>query len=293
MRFVSRVALFGALAAVSAAPAASAASTMTMKVSPNKAGTLTLGAPTTFTAAFQSPDRVSVPDGSVRLKAIAAKLPDQLVFNPIPFKLCNVASFIATKSCPSATKLGTATIVADGGPEIAAPINATTTLYLGTGYSVLARVQASVPANIDEAVVGSLQSSATATDPSAGYGLQMYIPVTPAIQMPIDNVYPTVKSFSAKITPPTKKVKVDGVKGKYKMPVAGLGPCKGALKFAIAATYTNAGGLDTVATDSAETTAKCKSSALSHLAGPRARYPERGASPIGGAPRLRWGPITT
>jgi hypothetical protein len=256
MRFVSRVALLGALTAVAATPAAQAATTFSMKVSPNKRGTLTLGAPTSFTASFQSPERVSTTDGTLRMKAIAAKLPDQLVFNPIPFKLCNVTTFIATKACPSATKLGDATILADGGPEIG-EITATTTLYLGTGYSVLANVKASKPAVINEAIIGSLGSSATQTDPSVGYGLQMYIPVSPKIQMPLDGVFPTVKSFNAKITPPTKSVKVDGVKGKYKMPVAGLGPCK-SLNFALSVTYTNALGVDTVATDSDTDKQKCK-----------------------------------
>ncbi|MBO9533404.1 MAG: hypothetical protein J7513_10565 [Solirubrobacteraceae bacterium] len=256
MRFVSRVALLGALAAVAAAGPASAAPSFTMKVSPNKRGTLTLGAPTSFTASFASPERTSTTDGSIRLKAIAAKLPDQLVFNPIPFKLCNVASFVATQTCPSATKLGDATIKADGGPEVG-EITATTTLYLGTGYSVLANVKASRPAVINESVIGSLQSSATETDSSVGFGLQMYIPVTPKIQMPIDGVFPTVKAFNATIKPPTKSVSVPGVKGKYKMPVAGLGPCK-TLNFALAVTYTNASGVDTVATDSDTDKQKCK-----------------------------------
>ncbi|MEH3053398.1 MAG: hypothetical protein PGN13_05220 [Patulibacter minatonensis] len=255
MRPLSRVALLGALAMAVTAPTASAATTLDMKVSPKKRGTLTLGAPTTFTAAFASPERASTTDGTTRLKAIAAKLPDQLVFNPIPFTACNVAKFVATKTCPSASKLGTATIIADGGPEVG-EITATTTLWFGSGYSILANVKASRPAVIDEAVVGSLQSSATPTDASTGYGLQMYIPVTPQIQMPLDNVYPTVKKFDATIKPMTKKVKVDGVKGKYTMPVAGLGPCK-KLNFQINVTYTNAANVDTIATDSAKDTETC------------------------------------
>lgn len=256
MRSLSRVALLGALAAVVAAPTASAANSLSMTVSPNKRGTLTLGAPTTFTAKFASPDRVSTTDGSVRLKAIVAKLPDQLVFNPIPFSACKVTSFIATKTCPSATKLGEAKITADGGPEIGV-VPATATLYFGTGYSVLAFIQAQKPAIINETVVGSLQSSATETDASTGYGLQMYIPVSPAVQQPIDNVYPVVKSFDATIKPMTKKVKVDGVKGKYTMPVAGLGPCK-KLNFQVGALYTNAGGSATIGQDFAADTQSCK-----------------------------------
>lgn len=256
MRSLSRVALLGAVAAAAIAPSANAASTLSMGVSPNKAGTLTLGAPTTFTADFKSPDRASTTDGSLRLKAIIAKLPDSLVFNPIPFSACKVASFVATKTCPSATTLGTAKITADGGPEVG-QIDATATLYFGTGYSVLANVKASKPAIIDEAVVGSLQSSATTTDSSTGFGLEMFIPVTPTIQVPLDNVYPTVKAFNATIKPMTKKVKVDGVKGKYTMPIAGLGPCK-TLNFQVAVQYTNAGGVDTTQTDSANSSAKCK-----------------------------------
>jgi hypothetical protein len=255
MRSLSRVALLGALTAVVAAPTASAANSLSMTVSPNKRGTLTLGAPTTFTANFASPERVSTTDGSIRLKAIVAKLPDQLVFNPIPFAACNAATFVASKVCPSATKLGSATITADGGPEVG-EVPATATLYFGTGYSVLARVQASRPAIIDEAIVGSLQSSASATDSSVGFGLQMYIPVSPVVQMPLENVYPVVKKFNATIKPMTKKVKVDGVKGRYTMPVAGLGPCS-TLNFRVGAYYTNAGGVDTIAQDVADDKQKC------------------------------------
>lgn len=256
MRSLSRVALLGALAAVAAAPTASAATSLSMTVSPNKAGKLTLGAPTTFTANFASPERTSTTDGSVRLKAIVAKLPDQLVFNPIPFTACNAVQFVASSTCPSATKLGEADITADGGPEVGV-VPAKATLYFGTGYSVLARIQASRPAVIDEAVVGQLESSATATDASAGFGLQMYIPVTPRVQMPLDGVYPVVKTFKASIKPMTKRVKVDGVKGRYTMPVAGLGPCK-TLKFRVGAYYTNAAGVDTIAQDVADSSAKCK-----------------------------------
>lgn len=255
MRSLSRVALLGALTAVAAAPVASAA-TLDMTVSPNKRGTLTLGAPTTFTANFASPERNATLDGSVRLKAIVAKLPDQLVFNPIPFKACDAVKFVATRSCPSATKLGEADIVADAGGDLT-NLPAKATLYFGSGYSVLARIQATRPAVIDEAVVGQLESSATPTDSSAGFGLQMYIPVSPSVQMPLDGVYPIVKSFKATIKPMTKKVKVDGVKGKYTMPVAGLGPCK-TLKFRVGAYYTNAGGVDTIAQDVADDSGKCK-----------------------------------
>lgn len=165
-------------------------------------------------------------------------------------------SFVASGSCPSASKLGSATITADGGPEIG-EVPATATLFFGSGYSVLARIQASKPAVIDEFVVGKLESSATATDASLGFGLQMFIPVSPKVQMPLDGVYPTVKTFKATIKPMTTKVRVPGVKGRYTMPVAGLGPCK-TLKFRVGAYYTNAAGVDTIAQDVADSSAKCK-----------------------------------
>jgi hypothetical protein len=256
MRTLSRVVLLGALSAVAAAPTASAASSLSMTVSPNKRGTLTLGAPTTFTAQFASPERVSLTDGSIRLKAIVAKLPDQLVFNPLPFAACDAVQFVASRTCPASTKLGSATIIADGGPEIG-EVPATAVLYFGSGYSVLAHIQASRPAVIDEGVVGSLQSSASTTDSSRGFGLQMYIPVSPQVQMPLDNVFPVVKKFDATIKPMTKKVKVDGVKGKYTMPVAGLGPCS-TLNFRVGALYTNAAGVDTIAQDVADDKQACK-----------------------------------
>jgi hypothetical protein len=256
MRSLSRVVLLGALSAVAVAPSAMAAPTLGVTVSPNKRGTLTLGAPTSFSVKFASPERASTTDGSLRLKAIATKLPDQLVFNPIPFTACKVTSFVASKVCPSSTKLGSAIITADGGPEVG-EITATATLYFGSGYSILARVQASKPAVIDEAVIGSLQSSATTTDASTGYGLQLYIPVTPAIQVPLDNVYPTVKAFNATVKPMTKKVKVDGVKGKYTLPLAGLGPCS-KLNFQVGVYYVNAAGVDVPNPDVAGASQSCK-----------------------------------
>ena len=209
MRSLSRAALVGTVAALALPAAASAVpATLSMTANPAKRGTLTLGAPTTFKVAFASPTRAATTDGNLKLQAIVTKLPDQLVFNPMPFGMCDVDQFVATKTCPSATKMGEAKIVADAGPEVGS-VDATATLWFGTGYSVLARVQASRPAPIDEAIIGSLQTSSAKGDPSHGFGLALSLPVGPTIQQPLPGVYPVVKSFDATVTPPTKKVKVD------------------------------------------------------------------------------------
>jgi hypothetical protein len=265
MRSLPRLAVLGTLAAALViTPSAMAATSLSATVSPNKGGSINLATPTTFGVKATFPDTASDPSGNVRLQSIVAKLPLPLLFNTIPFGTCDAASFTNSKVCSSATKLGTAKIVADGGPDIASPIDATADIYVGTGFSLLTRVQASAPALIDEAVTNArLESSGT-----AGYGLQMYIPVPQTLQQPIPGVYPTIKSLDATFTPPVKKVTVPGIKGKQKLPLAGLGPCPSSkkLNFRIDINYTDSTGPHTdgngqlvpVKTDTAIGAAKCK-----------------------------------
>ncbi len=253
MRILSRLLVLGTLTALAAtAPSAMAANTAVATLTPNKGGTLLVAAPTTFKLTVNTPDAIYDNSGNTRIKAIKANLPEQLLFNSIPFKQCVVSDFLATKVCPSATKLGTAVVIADGGPDIG-PVQATTDLYFGTGFSVLARIQSDSPAVIDQPVVGELRSSGL-----RGYGLQMYIPVPPEIAQPIERVYPIVRSVTATVKPPSVSKKVSGFKGKVKIPLAGLGPCSGKLNFLVNVVYTDAGGQIEKSVDGAATTAKCK-----------------------------------
>jgi len=254
MRPLSRIALAGAALSLALAPPAGAANSLKAKVSPNKGGQLTVAAPTTFRVQAATPDRRPTLDGGQKLKAVVAKLPTQLVYNPIPFKECTAASFLVQRTCPSSTKLGTVKILADGGPSVG-DIDVAVTLWFGTGYTILARVQADKPCVIDEAIVGDLRSSGT-----KGHGLAMYIPVTPLLQMPLPNLYPTIKTIDATVKPMTKRTRVPGSRKKVKLPIAGLGPCTGSkqLNFAIDVQYTNAAGADVTATDSASGSAKCR-----------------------------------
>lgn len=252
MRKLSRIAVLGTVAAAVAAPSAMAANSATVKLSPNKGGSLTVAAPTTFRVTVNTPDTPYDASGQTRIKAIKALLPEDLLFNSIPFATCDVQKFLATKICPSATKLGDAVVEADGGPEIQ-KVMATTELYFGSGFSILARVKSDAPAVIDEPVIGELRSSGV-----AGYGLQMYIPVPPQIAEPIDRVYPIVKSVTATVKPPTKSVRVPGEKKKVKLPLAGLGPCSGALAFNVSIVYTDAVGLIDKKVDGASAKASCK-----------------------------------
>lgn len=258
MRSLPRTALAATLAALALTPttSASAAASLTMTATPATPGTLLVGTPITFSAKFASPDRVSTVDGNTQLKAIVAKLPDQLVFTPFGFPTCDVTQFVATKTCPSKTKLGSAKILADGGPDVNT-INATANFYFGTGYSVLTRIQADHPGTIDEAIIGNLQTSATKADPSHGYGLELYVPVSPEIQQPLDGVYPVVKSFEATITPPKRRVKVAGFDGKPTVPLTGLGPCT-LLNFSIAVNYTDRTGTNITGTDADDDHQRCK-----------------------------------
>lgn len=252
MRILSRLVVLGTLTAAVAAPSALAASSAVATLSPNKGGSLTVAAPTTFKLTVNTPDSVYDNSGNTRIKAIKANLPEQLLFNTVGFTQCDVQSFLATKICPSKSKLGTAVVEADGGPDIG-KVQATTDLYFGRGFTVLARIQSESPAVIDQPVVGELRSSGV-----AGYGLQMYIPVPAEIAQPIDRVYPIVRSVTATVTPPTRSVKVPGEKKKVKLPLAGLGPCSGALRFQVTVQYTDAVGLIDKSNEGAATTAKCK-----------------------------------
>jgi hypothetical protein len=258
MRSLSRVAIAGALAAVLAAPSAMAANSMSVKLSPNKGGTLTVAAPTSFKVSANTPDTAPDPTGNTRLQAIAANLPVSLLFNSIPFTPCSTPKFVATLTCPSGSKLGTATVTADGGPDIGV-ITAKADIYFGTGFSVLAHLNVDKPASIDKAVIGSLRSSGgPGLVASSLYGLQLYIPVPPDISNPLGNVFPTVKTTVADFTPPTKSVKVPGESKKVKLPLAGLGPCKGKLAFSISILYTDNLGVNVTKPDTAAGTASCK-----------------------------------
>lgn len=260
MRSLSRAAVLGTLAALIATPSAMAANTASAKVSPNKGGSLTLANPTKFTVKVATPDTPVDPSGNTQLQAIIADLPVDLLFNSIPFKPCNTNAFITTLSCPSSSKLGTATLTADGGPDVGV-ITAKTELFFGTGFAVLAHVTTDKPAVIDQAVIGSLRSSgqvplgATSSAVSALYGLQLYIPVPKNLSEPVGGLFPTVKTTDASFAGPTKSTKVNGKK--VKVPLVGLGPCKGKLAFRIGAQYGDATGAITK-TDTAATTAKCK-----------------------------------
>ena len=252
MRTLSRLAPIAAAAATLIAVPAATGATLSASLSPNKGGSITVGAPTTFGLKGAGFTTAYDPAGGTRLKAIKANLPEQLLFNTTGFKLCDVDIFQSSKVCPSATKLGDTSILVDAGPEVG-QVTATATLYIGSGFTILARVQADRPAIIDEPIVGELRSSGV-----KGYGLQMYIPVPSKVQQPIDGVYPVVRGIDATVKPPTRSVKVPGEKKKVKLPLAGLGTCSGALKFQFQAVYTDATGAVDKSTEGAEASAKCK-----------------------------------
>ncbi len=254
MRPLVRIALAGAVSSLAFAPTALGANSLSAKLSPNKGGSVTVAAPTTISINAKTPDRRPTTDGNQKIKAGVAKLPPSLLYNTIPFKECKTTSFLATHRCASSTRLGTAKIIADGGPDVG-DINVAVTLYFGTGFSILARVQSSSPAVIDEAIIGDLRSSG-----ASGYGLSMYIPMSPLLQQPLPGLFPTVKSLDAKVKPMTKSTRVPGSRKKVRLPIAGLGPCTGNrnLPFGIDVIYTNAVGIEEIGTDSASGSAKCR-----------------------------------
>jgi hypothetical protein len=236
MRPISKLALLGALTATLVAAPAAMAGTLTVGLKPNKGGTPVVGAPSTITTTLLTPGRAPTTDGNQQITAIEAKLPTQLLFNTIPFSPCNKESFVSSGSCPSASKIGDAVIKADGGPDVGV-ITSTATMYFGSGFTVLAKVNVDKPTIINDNIVGELRSSGT-----TGYGLSLYIPVPDDISHPLGTLYPTVTNTVATIKSPVKKTSVKGLKGKTTIPLVGLGPCKGALPFQINIKYRNLAG---------------------------------------------------
>lgn len=263
MRLLSRAALLGALAATAAAGPAMAADAPLTVTSTGKKGTLLLGSPTTFTLKGTFPSITPTLDGNTRLRAIEAKLPDTLVFNPKAVKPCSTPAFVANgpSACSSASKIGSATLIAAGPPEeVQGDITAKADLYYGTGFTVLSYVDVDKPSPIKAKVVGELRSSlnqGNATSAPATYGLEMYIPVTPELNNPIGSLYPVVKSLDSTVTPPkSKKQKVKGFSGKVQIPLVGLGVCK-TLPFQVQLTYGDGAG-NTTRTDTLTGSGKCK-----------------------------------
>lgn len=256
MRILSRAALLGSFllagSALAAQPAA-AADALTVGLSPNKGGSLTVGAPTTFTLKATTPDVPYDVGGNTQLGAIKVNMPEQLLFNTTGFAQCSVPKFQVDKTCPKDTALGTVKMKVDAGPDFPALIDVTGELYFGTGFTILAMVHATSPAPIDEPVVGELRSSGV-----AGYGLQIYIPVPQNLAQPINGVYPVVRSMEAVVTPQTRKTKVPGERKAVKLPMAGLATCKGALNFSMSIVYTDANRTTEKTSSPAAYKAKCK-----------------------------------
>lgn len=252
MRPLTSLALLGATAmlAVAASPAQAINGSLKVKASPNKGGSVVLANPSTFTLDGKISGRTPTGDGNQRMHSMFAKLPTQLLFNTLPFKECRTSSFVQTGKCSSSTRLATATVLADGGPDIGV-ITAKATIYFGTGFSALINVNVDKPAVINEFIVGDLRSSGT-----QGYGLAMNIPIPASLHTPLPNLHPTVTSVEAKIKTPTKRVKVG--KKRERIPMAGIGTCKPKkMNFAIDVLYANA--TDTaIDTDTMKGSANCR-----------------------------------
>jgi hypothetical protein len=239
-------------AALTGAPAAMAATSGAAAISPKTGGSITVGAPITIKLRATLPDTPSDTTGKARAMAVQVKLPLPLVFNSIPFSQCDTAQFLATKTCPSATRLATAAIVADGGPSVGL-INASATMWFGAGFQVLTTITTDKPAILNETSIGTLRSSGT-----PGFGLELYIPIPAALQEPLQDLYPTVRSIVAKVTPPKKRIRIGDES--VMLPLTGLGPCPSSRKlpFQINVLYTDASVSAVTKTDSALAVATCK-----------------------------------
>lgn len=237
MRPITKLVTLGALAAAVAAPNAGAA-TMTANAEVLGKGTDVYAAPAkvTVNGTFTTP---TTTDGNQQLKSIQANLPETILFNQLKHKPCVIASFISSGVCPSKSKVGEATIIADGGAAVG-DITAKATMYYGQGLTILTRVVVEEKAPIDEKVVGTLRSSG-----EAGYGMQIFIPASQIIRQPLgpgSTLFPTIKTVDAVINPPTRKTKVYNNKGKktsINLPLAGLEKCSSNLPFKFSVGYSN------------------------------------------------------
>lgn len=249
---LAAVTIVAAAAAFTAASPATAANSGSASISPKTGGSTTVGAPVTIKLKATLPDTPSDTTGKTRVMAVQVKLPLPLVFNSIPFSQCNTAQFVTSKTCPSSTRLATATILADGGPGVGI-IPAAATMWFGEGFQVLTSIKTERPAILDETSIGTLRSSGT-----PGFGLELYIPIPAALQEPLQDLYPTVRSIVATVTPPKKRIRIGDES--VVLPLTGLGPCPASRKlpFQINALYTDAPGGAITKIDSVLAVANCK-----------------------------------
>lgn len=203
---------------------------LSVSVSPARQGSLTLARPTVIKMKLTTPDTLFDASGGTQAESIVFELPEELLFNPAPFAACDIEDFIDTHECPRSTQLGTATIVAYAGPDVGR-IVARSKFFFGTGFTVLTKVNVDQPAVIDDALIGSLESSG-----SRGYGLQMRVPLSLQLRNPIGGIYPVIKYVKATVDPPKKLIRIRGKQAV--LPIAGLGPCK-RLNFRGSVTYSN------------------------------------------------------
>ncbi len=196
MRLLSRAALLGALAATAAAGPAMAADAPLTVTSTGKKGTLLLGSPTTFTLKGTFPSITPTLTATPACSRSKPSCPIRSSSTRRPLPVLHARVHGQRPDCLQGNLEDRHRDADRRRPaeEVQGDITAKAISTTGTGFTVLSYVDVDKPSPIKEKVIGELRSSVNAGNYKTAaqtYGLEMYIPVTPALNNPIGSLYPS------------------------------------------------------------------------------------------------------
>ncbi|MEA2303278.1 MAG: hypothetical protein QOH43_558 [Solirubrobacteraceae bacterium] len=210
------VATFGL---TSSAWAVNADQTITVKVSPTKAGTKKKPANVKLTIQTDTKPLDATPFGN---KLVTIHFDKNLVFNPKKFKTCSAQTVQANESqCPKGSKVGGGTGV---GTALGIISNLTVSTYNGPNGLFLLHITAPGPPQVDGVIQASLKKD------TGKYGSKLVLPVPDNLQQPVPGVFAVLLKF------------ITATKGTSKgVPYVGLTGCpsNGKLSFKGDFTYTD------------------------------------------------------
>jgi hypothetical protein len=193
---------FAVLGTTGTAWAVNADQTMTVKVSPTKAGTKKKPANVKLTVETDTKPLDSTPFAN---RLVTIHFDKNLVFSPKKFKTCSAQTVQANESqCPKGSKVGSGTGV---GTAIGVTSNLTVSAFNGPNGKFLLHITAPGPPQVDGVIQASLKKD------TGKYGNKLVLPVPDNLQQPVPGVFAVLLKFVTTTKGTSKGVPYVGLAG--------------------------------------------------------------------------------
>jgi hypothetical protein len=232
MRILVTATAVAALGLTSSAWAVNADQTITVKVSPTKAGTKKKPANVKLTVETDTKPLDATPFAN---RLVTIHFDKHLVFNPKKFKTCSAQTVQANESkCPKGSKVGRGTGV---GTALGIVSNLTVSAYNGPHGKFLLHIVSPGPPQVDGVIQATLKKD------KGKYGYKLVLPVPDNLQQPVPGVFAVLLKF------------VTATKGTSKgVPYIGLTGCPASHKLSFKGDFNYGDGTSKTATD----TVRCR-----------------------------------